>query len=223
MRRGSGWVRPPTSTCGAVSWSSCRWRTASSTPRCCRWCCITRPRPPRALTEVARVVRPGGRLLVVDMLPHEREDYQQQMGHVWLGFSEAQVGRFLNGAGFGDVRFRQLPADPDAKGPALFAAAAIKSSCSGEERSVNRARMAECRSRFSGERHGSSEREDARVRRGPAGRPAGLQGGRPEPGRVGPQGAAPRRARDARPDGASASATPARSRWPAPASWAACT
>jgi ArsR family transcriptional regulator len=86
------------------------------------------PAPARALTEVARVVRPGGRLLVVDMLPHEREDYQQQMGHVWLGFSEAQVGRFLNGAGFGDVRFRQLPADPDAKGPALFAAAAIKSS-----------------------------------------------------------------------------------------------
>lgn len=86
------------------------------------------PAPARTLTEVARVVRPGGRLLVVDMLPHEREDYQQQMGHVWLGFSEAQVGRFLNGAGFGDVRFRQLPADPDAKGPALFAAAAIKSS-----------------------------------------------------------------------------------------------
>jgi ArsR family transcriptional regulator len=60
------------------------------------------------------------------MLPHEREEYQQQMGHVWLGFSEKQISRFLAGAGFGDVRVRQLPADPDAKGPALFAAVAVK-------------------------------------------------------------------------------------------------
>src|SRR5688572_5751861 len=84
------------------------------------------PDPARALTEVARVVRPGGRLLVVDMLPHEREDYQQQMGHVWLGFSEKQMSRFLTGAGFDDIRMRPLPADPDAKGPALFAAIATR-------------------------------------------------------------------------------------------------
>jgi ArsR family transcriptional regulator len=84
------------------------------------------PAPPKALAEVARVVRPGGRVLVVDMLPHEREEYQQQMGHVWLGFSEKQISRLLAGAGFGDVRVRPLPADPDAKGPALFAAVAVK-------------------------------------------------------------------------------------------------
>jgi hypothetical protein len=45
---------------------------------------------------------------------------------VWLGFSEKQLSRLLNGAGFGDVRVRMLPADPDAKGPALFAAIAVK-------------------------------------------------------------------------------------------------
>jgi ubiquinone/menaquinone biosynthesis C-methylase UbiE len=84
------------------------------------------PAPPKALAEVGRVVRPGGRVLVVDMLPHEREEYQQQMGHVWLGFSEKQISRFLAGAGFGDVRVRALPADPDAKGPALFAAVGVK-------------------------------------------------------------------------------------------------
>jgi hypothetical protein len=49
-----------------------------------------------------------------------------QMGHVWLGFSERQIARFLTGAGFGDVRVRMLPADPDARGPALFAAVAVK-------------------------------------------------------------------------------------------------
>jgi ArsR family transcriptional regulator len=84
------------------------------------------PSPARALAEVGRVVRKGGRVLVVDMLPHDRQEYQQQMGHVWLGFSEKQITRFLTGAGFGEVRVRMLPADPDAKGPALFAAIAVK-------------------------------------------------------------------------------------------------
>ena len=71
-------------------------------------------------------MKPGGRLLVVDMLPHQREEYQQQMGHVWLGFSEKQMSRFLTGAGFDDVRIRVLPTDPGARGPGLFAAVATR-------------------------------------------------------------------------------------------------
>jgi ArsR family transcriptional regulator len=84
------------------------------------------PEPPRALSEVGRVVRKGGRMLVIDMLSHDREEYQQQMGHVWLGFSEGQITRLLTAAGFDSVRVRMLPVDPDAKGPALFAAIAVK-------------------------------------------------------------------------------------------------
>jgi hypothetical protein len=48
------------------------------------------------------------------------------MGHVWLGFSESQITRLLAGAGFENVRVRMLPVDPDAKGPALFAAVGVK-------------------------------------------------------------------------------------------------
>jgi len=84
------------------------------------------PAPTKTLSEAARVIRKGGRVLVVDMLPHEHEEYQQQMGHVWLGFSDKQMTRFLTSAGFSDVRVRNLPADPDAGGPALFSAVAVK-------------------------------------------------------------------------------------------------
>ena len=84
------------------------------------------PDPARTLTEVARVCRPGARIIVVDMLPHHHEEYQQQMGHVWLGFSEKQMVKFLTAAGFTGARVRALSVDPDAKGPALFAAIATR-------------------------------------------------------------------------------------------------
>jgi len=84
------------------------------------------PEPVRALTEVARTLKPGGRLILVDMLPHDRENYRQQMGHVWLGFGEDQLRKLLAGAGFEKVRMATLAADPSAKGPALFVAASSR-------------------------------------------------------------------------------------------------
>jgi ArsR family transcriptional regulator len=67
-------------------------------------------------------VKPGGRLLVVDMLPHDRDHYRQQMGHVWLGFAEDQVRRLVGEAGFDEIRIVALPAEAKSKGPALFVA-----------------------------------------------------------------------------------------------------
>ena len=85
------------------------------------------PDPTAVLAEAARTLKPRGRFVLCDMLPHDHEEYKQQMGHVWLGFGEDQLRRLLGAAGFADIRIVQLPADPAAKGPALFVASAHKS------------------------------------------------------------------------------------------------
>jgi ArsR family transcriptional regulator len=82
--------------------------------------------PAKALSEAARVLKPNGRLLLVDMLPHDRESYRHRMGHVWLGFSEEQMSRLLAETGFEDVKVVAVPADSRAKGPGLFVASAAK-------------------------------------------------------------------------------------------------
>ena len=80
--------------------------------------------PARVLAEARRALAPNGRLLVVDMIPHDRDEYRQQMGHLWQGFDAAQLKAWLETAGFSAVRYTALPPDPAAKGPSLFVASA---------------------------------------------------------------------------------------------------
>jgi ArsR family transcriptional regulator len=80
--------------------------------------------PERAIAEAHRVLKVGGRLIIVDMMPHDRQDLIDEMGHVWRGFSEEQMSLFLNTAGFPGALYNPLPADESAKGPTLFTAVA---------------------------------------------------------------------------------------------------
>lgn len=82
--------------------------------------------PGRVVAEAARALKPGGRLLIVDLMPHDRDEYRQTMGHQWQGFTEPQLLGWLDEAGMVNGRYRAAAPDPAARGPMLFTASAAK-------------------------------------------------------------------------------------------------
>ena len=64
--------------------------------------------PAAAIAEAARLLAPGGRLLVVDFAPHELEFLREQSAHRRLGFGRDQLGRLFENAGLKLERFREL-------------------------------------------------------------------------------------------------------------------
>ncbi|MCE2925554.1 MAG: metalloregulator ArsR/SmtB family transcription factor [Phycisphaeraceae bacterium] len=82
--------------------------------------------PLSAMREMARILKPGGVALIVDMMEHDRQVYKQQMGHRWLGFGVPELIRMFAEVGLQSPRINVLPAHAGAKGPGLFACTARK-------------------------------------------------------------------------------------------------
>ncbi len=60
--------------------------------------------PARAAAEAVRILRPGGRLLVLDLRPHDQAWVRDRLGDQWLGFSDAALTALLGSAGLREVR-----------------------------------------------------------------------------------------------------------------------
>ncbi|GIW74633.1 MAG: hypothetical protein KatS3mg103_1155 [Phycisphaerales bacterium] len=132
--------------------------------------------PGQALAEVSRVLRPGGQALIVDIQPHQREEFRLEMGHRWLGFTQAQLDRWCQAAGLRLVHHRPLPGSPQARGPELFAAKACKlaGQPAGGHQDASEGRAAEhgpahrpAKAEPAGDAHLDAEPVDDRIDAGP--------------------------------------------------------
>ena len=68
--------------------------------------------PAAVLSEGMRVLRPGGRMIVVDFAPHGMTEFREEHAHRWLGFSETEMTHFLDLAEMECERPIYLEGDP---------------------------------------------------------------------------------------------------------------
>jgi ArsR family transcriptional regulator len=69
--------------------------------------------PERAVAEAWRILKPGGRIVVLDLLRHNYEEARELYADLWLGFTEVEVTRFLRQAGFKNIETTVVHSEED--------------------------------------------------------------------------------------------------------------
>ena len=69
--------------------------------------------PERAVAEAWRILKPGGRIVVLDLLRHNYEEARELYADLWLGFTEVEVTRFLRQAGFKNIETSVVHSEED--------------------------------------------------------------------------------------------------------------
>jgi ArsR family transcriptional regulator len=69
--------------------------------------------PERAVQEAWRILKPGGRIAILDLLSHTFEQARELYADVWLGFSEVEIRRFLIENGFENVQSALVHREPE--------------------------------------------------------------------------------------------------------------
>lgn len=70
--------------------------------------------PPKAVAEAARILRPGGRIFILDLAPHGFEQAREMYADVWLGFPPVELHDMLESAGFTSIAISTVHREEEA-------------------------------------------------------------------------------------------------------------